>query len=703
MSRIREMGKELRRQVRASVRGLPAAPALSRHDPTALVLGRDSGQSPVSISLGARLRHTHAVGTTGSGKTKFFEHCILQDIAAGRGVCVVDPHGNHPDSLYRSLLSWIAKWEGRIDRPVHLIDPNTRSHTVGFNPLAIPRGVDPSVIGATALEAFERAWGDEDTNTKPTLQRVLFGTFVALAEAGLTLAEARLLFDRKDAAGVRAHVLKSVSNQDARDLLARLSELSSSQTMFDAEVIAPRNRISKLTRNPALRAIVGQTGNTIDFRGALDEGHIILVNLSGGDLTYETDADLLGRLLVRFLFFHAKRRAHPERPFFLYLDECQRYLSGDVPQLLAEARKYGLGAVLGHQYLRQLGEPHDEIRQAVLNTTNCKVVFGLRHPAEAQELAEMILRPAPETPVEASIRPTVVGHHKVTLRNTGEADHAATSESVGHAVGDTVAEGGSVGYSRMSSASVGRSVSSFSGKSEASGHANSSMAGSVSGYSEGQVMAAPDANLLFPDTPAVLSVSAGDSMAHTDSSGSSDSVMHGTSRARGRGESWSRSQGEASSEVHSTMRARAETRSNSSSTTTGTTRNKGESEAFEPIYENLPTSFHSKESVLWVQGDLLRSLPPGTAIVSFGDGARRESTMLKVPLVTAPRLADADFETLRARFLDAASSARPAADASRIVEERERSIIAAAAVALASPREPASFREPVRKPRTPKT
>jgi hypothetical protein len=190
---------------------------------------------------------------------KFFEHCILQDIAARRGVCVIDPHGNHPGSLYRSLLSWLAT-SGKDESiaPVHLIDPNARSHKVGFNPLAIPRGVDPSVIGATALEAFERAWGDEDTNTKPTLQRVLFGTFVALAEAGLTLAEARLLFDRKDAGGVRAHVLKSVSNQDARDLLVRLGELSSSQTMFDAEVIAPRNRISKLTRNPALRAIVGR-------------------------------------------------------------------------------------------------------------------------------------------------------------------------------------------------------------------------------------------------------------------------------------------------------------------------------------------------------------------------------------------------------------------------------------------------------------
>lgn len=666
----------------------------SPYDPTALVLGRGGESAPLSISLGARLRHTHAIGTTGSGKTKFFEHCILQDIAAWRGVCVIDPHGNHPDSLYRSLLSWLAKWEGRIDRPVHLVDPNARSHTVGFNPLAVPEGVDPSVIGATALEAFERAWGDEDTNAKPTLQRVLFGTFVALAEAGLTLAEARLLFDRKDAAGVRAHVLKSVSNQDARDFLARLGELSSSRTMFDAEVIAPRNRISKLTRNPALRAIVGQRESTINFGRALDEGHIVLVNLSGGDLAYETDADLLGRLLVRFLFFHAKRRAHPERPFFLYLDECQRYLSGDVPQLLAEARKYGLGAVLGHQYLRQLGEPEDEIRQAVLNTTNCKVVFGLRHPAEAQELAEMILRPAPETPVEASRRPTVVGHRTVMLRNTGEADHEATSESVGYAVGDTEAEGVSVGYARSAGRSEGRSSSFTSGESMAAGQGSASMTGSVFGQSTGQVMT--------PDAPMVLSVSMGESMAQHASASASASAMRGSSSAQGETSSTARSETETFSEAHSFMRARTETRSKSHGTTKGMTHSRGGSEAFEPVYENLPASFHGKENVLWVEGDLLRSLPPGTAVVSFVDGARRESTMLKVPLVAAPPLPDADFAELRARFLNRATSTQPADLARCAIEERERAILAEAAQAAVPP-EPENFREPVRRPRKPKT
>ena len=74
-------------------------------DRSAIVLGRNQGGAPVLLPEQLRLQHAHVIGTTGAGKTKFLEHCIRQDIASGRGVCVVDPHGNHPDSLYRSLLA----------------------------------------------------------------------------------------------------------------------------------------------------------------------------------------------------------------------------------------------------------------------------------------------------------------------------------------------------------------------------------------------------------------------------------------------------------------------------------------------------------------------------------------------------------------------------------------------------------------------
>ena len=96
----------------------------------------------------------------------------------------------------------------------------------------------------------------------------------------------------------------------------------------------PRNRLSKLTRNQAVKLAVSQDVNGIDFRAALDEGHIILANLSPGPLADDKAVEMLGRLLTRSIFFHTVRRRRPDRAFFLYLDECQIYLSGDVSRML---------------------------------------------------------------------------------------------------------------------------------------------------------------------------------------------------------------------------------------------------------------------------------------------------------------------------------------------------------------------------------
>src|SRR5438128_2057983 len=116
MSKIADRAKKRRAAVREVLRSQypnlfpkPApAPTLPLPvDRSAIVLGRNQGGAPVLLPEQLRLQHAHVIGTTGSGKTKFLEHCIQQDIASGRGVCVVDPHGNHPDSLYRSVLGWL--------------------------------------------------------------------------------------------------------------------------------------------------------------------------------------------------------------------------------------------------------------------------------------------------------------------------------------------------------------------------------------------------------------------------------------------------------------------------------------------------------------------------------------------------------------------------------------------------------------------
>jgi Helicase HerA, central domain len=397
-------------------------PAAVRSYPVGTVaLGR-SGQQPVALGRRPLLEHSHVIGTTGGGKTNFLEFLIRQVIKNGDGVCVIDPHGAHRSSLYNSLIGWLfAEGYHRKSR-IHLIDPNAQSHVTGFNPLALPGPhTSVSVVADTTLEAFEKVWGDEETHGKPTIRRILKATFAALAELRLTLAEAELLLDHRDTHGVRKLALSKLTDRYARKVLADLDELAQADRVgsrFRDEIVGPINRLAEFTSAPAIRRIIGQREHAINLTECLDRGDIILVNLSGGDAVSDADTELLGRLLTRFIFFHVKRR-RTDKPFWFFIDECQRYLSGDIPNLLAEARKFSCGVTLSHQWQSQLGKPEDQTLAAVHNATNLKVSFRVKHPKEAQEIAETIIPLDLERPVDILTKPTVVGHRKRSLEPFG--------------------------------------------------------------------------------------------------------------------------------------------------------------------------------------------------------------------------------------------------------------------------------------------
>ena len=442
MSRIDERGRTLRDSIRWQVQAKlgrlpPAKPvAMPRRaiDPTALVLGRDATAKPFLLPLRARLEHAHVIGSLGRRQEQISRTLHPARCARGQGSVRRRPAWQSPGEPVPIDLGLARRAPDQSPRPHH-----RPQCAVAYGRLQPARAAGRRrALGDRRRDArsVRAGVGRREHRRETDDERVLEATFVTLAELGLTLAEAELLYDPEDAHGIRALVRSKVTDRTAQSFLARLGRLGRSPRDFDMETVGPLNRISKLTRSPAIRAIIGQAETSIDFRAVLDEGHVVLVNLSGGDAVYEDDADLLGRLLTRFLFFHAKRRAHPERPFFLYLDECHRYLSGDIQKLLAEARKYGLGTILSHQFLQQLGEPQDILRHAVLNTTNFKAVFRLQNPAEAVELAEAIMPINYEMPVKASVRPTVVGHVRTMLASESAGEQHSTSETDGYAVGN---------------------------------------------------------------------------------------------------------------------------------------------------------------------------------------------------------------------------------------------------------------------------
>jgi hypothetical protein len=648
--RVLERRKLIHAELRTKYPTLMARPPAAV-DCRAVLLGSAYTGAPVFLPERPRLEHALVIGTTGGGKSKHLQSCICQDIADGCGVLVIDPHGEHPDSLYRSVLCWMQARGYLERRVVHLIDPSALSHTVGFNPLSRPDpNTELSVIAGVTLEAFSRAWGGEDMARKPTIERLLSATFSALAELNLSLVEAPMLLDRHDRHGLRRHAIETVQDRYTRTELTRLDELAHDERRradFDLEVLGPINRLARFLRPAAVASMVGQTAAGLDFVDAFDNGHVILCNLSGSARIYESDADLLGRLITRFAFFHAKRRRNPRRPFFIYMDECHRYLSGDLENILAESRKYGLGAVLATQWLQQLRKESENMLAAVLNATNVKTVFRIKDPKEAEQLAEMVIPFDLEMPVQALTKPAVIGYRRTELANNSTAENHSTTRSRSTTSGRSETYTETEGGSRSITLSEGTSVADNESETESEGRSRA-------------------ANAI-----------------------SDRSISEGVSTSRGRSTSSSSSRAETESENWSTSRAISHQRSRTEglAETRGETHSHGTSEALEPILRDLPSAVHSRDNMRYMAARLVRSLPTGRAFVSYVSAAGLVTALVKVPNLAEIQLPLDGFSRLREQVLSHSLSAIPARQAAELIAQRERMFGVQAETA-----EPGSFR-----------
>lgn len=170
-------------------------------------LGTREGGKPVVLPERARATHLQVIGASGTGKTKFLEHLIRQDIVAGNGFCLIDPTGN----LYQDLVRWCETKEFLGRKPLVLFDPASHEWTFGFNPLDFENGPDEdlSFYVDSMVKACATVWGGEDTNRTPLLKRCLRATFHVLAEKRLTLLEALYLVNPQDATGIRRSLTRA--------------------------------------------------------------------------------------------------------------------------------------------------------------------------------------------------------------------------------------------------------------------------------------------------------------------------------------------------------------------------------------------------------------------------------------------------------------------------------------------------------------
>jgi len=322
--------------------------------------------NPLALSHTDRRQHVYVVGKTGTGKTTLLRNMIVQDIEAGRGVGVIDPHGELADEILEHIPP------RRTDDVVYF-NPADLEHPIGFNLLTSHSPEKRHLAASGVVGIFKSIWRD---SWGPRLEYVLYASVAALLECENVslLGVGRMLSDTR----YREWVVRQVQDPIVRAFWVREFELWDDR--FLMEVIAPiQNKVGQLLMAPHVRNILGQVTRSIDPRFMMDNKRILIANLSKG-LLGEDKSNLLGAVLVSAFQQAAMSRADmPEdkrADFSLYIDEFQNFNVDSIASVLSEARKYRLSLTLSHQYTSQL---RPEIRDAVFGNVGSMVSFRVGH------------------------------------------------------------------------------------------------------------------------------------------------------------------------------------------------------------------------------------------------------------------------------------------------------------------------------------
>ncbi|MBP6041441.1 DUF87 domain-containing protein [Candidatus Saccharibacteria bacterium] len=291
-----------------------------------------------------RGRHVYIVGQTGTGKSGLLELLTLSDVFHNHGFAVIDPHGDYAADILRYIPAHRLK-------DVVYFNPADVEFPIGFNPMEV---TDPSLknhISSELVGVLKRmfeSWG-------PRLEYILRYTLLALLDTpnSTMLGITRMLTERE----FRNDIINNITDPVVKNFWT--TEFASWNDKFAAEAVAPvLNKVGAFTANPMIRNIIGQEQSTINVREIMDEGKILIVNLSRG-LMGEDNAAIMGALMVTKIQLAAMSRANivsidDRRPFYLYVDEFQNFATDSFAVILSEARKYGLNLTIANQYVNQM-------------------------------------------------------------------------------------------------------------------------------------------------------------------------------------------------------------------------------------------------------------------------------------------------------------------------------------------------------------
>ncbi|KKS70228.1 MAG: hypothetical protein UV41_C0032G0006 [Candidatus Daviesbacteria bacterium GW2011_GWA2_42_7] len=312
-----------------------------------------------------RRRHLYVVGKTGIGKSRLLELLLISDIQGGQGCCLLDPHGDLADEL----LMFVP--EERIEDVVY-VNPADRDFPIGFNPLEPVNDSEMRQHLSTFFIAiFKKLFA---FNWNPRMEHIIRYITLALLETpdSNILGIPRMLSDTT----FRQRVIKQIQDPVVKSFW--VNEFSAWNERFANDAVIPiLNKVGQFVSNPIIRNMVGQRKNVLNFGKFMDEGKIVLLNISKGKLGDDNTA-LLGSMFITKIqqaaLSRAKMREEERRDFYFYVDEFQNFATDAFSSILSEARKYHLDLTIAHQYIAQLP---DDVKATAFGNVGSIVTFAV--------------------------------------------------------------------------------------------------------------------------------------------------------------------------------------------------------------------------------------------------------------------------------------------------------------------------------------
>jgi CxxC-x17-CxxC domain-containing protein len=322
------------------------------------------------------------VGKTGTGKTTMIQNMAIQDIQKGLGVAIVDPHGEFAETLIKSIPS------NRINDVIYF-NPADQDFPIAFNVMEKVDTEYRHLIASGLVGVFKKIWAD---SWGPRLEYILRNSILALLEypGSTLLGVTRILVDKN----YRDRVVEKITDPVVKSFW--VDEFVKWNDRVLQEVISPiQNKVGQFLSSSLIRNIVGQTKSAFSIRELMDEGKILIMNLSKGRIGEDNSA-LLGAMMITKIQLAAMARVDvPEnerRDFYLYVDEFQNFATDSFANILSEARKYRLNLIIAHQYIGQLiTDTSTRVRDAVFGNVGTLCVF--RVGAEDAEFLEKEFEP----------------------------------------------------------------------------------------------------------------------------------------------------------------------------------------------------------------------------------------------------------------------------------------------------------------------